>query len=233
MSKRSALIVITLALMIPACSTNTFQPPPAWALGDSPTLSGTITNLAEAKVEGTSLVVKAKIRKGSGEEKIIAEANVTAAGAFSLKLPGVSTLAADLEEITTTLPLQYTCTDVTLSPKTYKGILLSLFLYSNNQPVGGGGSLLYTNGDLIIGYVLLDRDVITKYKCSFETAKNDADLDLKKGWNSFLTVLFPGPKPAKTYSGVPDSSYTWLAPVEQIPAPSVVRNVAPGFALPY
>jgi hypothetical protein len=216
MTKYMTLVAITLASVLSAC-TNTSQPLPPSALGDSPTLSGTISNLAEAKLNGTALVVKAKIRTASGAEKVIAEGTVTASGAFSMKLPGSNTLAADLQDFTVTLPEQQTCTGVIADPKSYKGVYLSLFLYSNNQPVGG--SLLYTNGDVGVTYVFVDRNVVTKFSCSSDGAKTDFDFDLKKGWNSTLTVIFPGPNPSRTSSGVPDSSYQWLVLLEQNPVP--------------
>ena len=65
---------------------------PASALGDSPTIKGTIANLAKAELDTSALTIKAVINTKDSKEKVIAQGTVSSSGVFSIKLPGLSLL---------------------------------------------------------------------------------------------------------------------------------------------
>ncbi len=93
---KKLILAILLSMLLLSCSESTPPLPTTPALGDSPTLTGTIANLKEAKLEGENLVVKAVIYSSSlKKEKVIAQSTVNSSGIFSLNLPGISDIAND------------------------------------------------------------------------------------------------------------------------------------------
>jgi hypothetical protein len=215
------LMSISLILMLVACSTSTPKTPTS-DLGDSPTLTGTISNLAEVKggVDIASLKVQAEVYNSSlGQDKVIGESTVSASGAFSMKIAGMSTIANDLQEFAFTFGDD--CTDVLVEPKTFNEAVLEVKLYSKGQPVESNGEIFYANGELLGGqnqvdFVFADRNVVAKASCGSGNNKFDVDINYKKGWNTHITGLFPDGKRRGFYSGVPDSSYKWIIPVCKI-----------------
>ena len=216
MKQRSLLgLILTLSLLA-ACAKQATAPNGP-ALGDSPTLTGTISNLDEAEVEGTDLIVKIENANGS----VLAEGNVTIAGIFTIQLPGRQELEGELVEEDP----QDNCSSgaLTAEPKMYKSFGLKLVLYSNGQRVED--RLYYADGSLVGGqsetrYMFIDRDARVQGTCDTGVGIYSFELDMKEGWNSAILGLFPDGQSYGLRTAVPDSSFEWVIPVCQIGCPN-------------
>lgn len=214
--KRLALLGFILILSLLAACAKQATPPSGPALGDSPTLTGTIANLEEAEVTGTALVVKVENLNGS----VLAEGDVTAAGVFTVRLPGRQGLEGELVEEDP----QDNCSSGTLTaePKVYKSFGLKLVLYSDGQRVEE--QLYYADGPLIGGqsearYVFVNQDARVQGACDTGVGIYRFELDMKTGWNSAILGLFPDGQNFGLRTAVPDSSFEWVIPVCQIGCP--------------
>ena len=207
MNRQLYLSVVTVFVMFYGGSQSKVEAPDSSALGDSPTITGNISNLSEANLEGTTLTVKAELNPAPGTG-VIAEGNVAANGDFSIKLPGMATFEGDLQESV----FENTCPygTLTVTPETSKTVDLQLFLYSNDQRI----AQLYYVGETVDGelieasYTFSDRDVLNKGTCAWE----NFDVDMKKGWNTLIIGRFPDGETSGVRTAVPDSSFKWQIP---------------------
>ena len=208
MNRQLYLSIVTVLVILCGCSQNPVEAPNSSALGDSPTITGNISNLSDANLGGTSLKVKAELSSEPGTE-VIAEGNVAANGDFSIKLPGISTLEGDLRERD---PAADCASDtLTVTPEMYRGLGLRLILYSNNQYVE---QLIYANGPLVGGqnevfYTFSDRDISIEGPCDTGVGIYSYDVDMKKGWNTVILGRFPDGLRYGLRTAVPDSSFKW------------------------
>jgi hypothetical protein len=215
----SVLMFVCLA----ACTQESSKPKPESALGDSPTLTGKISNLSEAKLGGKTLTIKARINIFTPSEKILAEGTVAADGSFSLKLPGEAALTDSLVTITEeSQKVQCGSTPeftATVTPTSYKTInLATLELYGDGKLVA---ALYHANSINLappyseVQYVFVDRDVSMKGVCEFfVNSKTNINEDLRKGWNS--VIVGPDAKDSNALdirNAKPDASFRWFIPV--------------------
>lgn len=215
MNRQLYLSVVTVFVILCGCSQNPVETPNSSALGDSPTITGNISNLSDAGVGGTSLKVKAEIYSEPGP-KVIAEGDVAANGNFSIKLPGIATLEDDLFVIDPT----FDCVSdtLTVTPETFRGIgllgLRSFILYSNNQRVEEVfyASETVDGGQNAVHYIFSDRDIKIQGPCDTGMGIYSFDVDMKKGWNTIIFGVFPDGERFGLRTAVPDSSYEWQIP---------------------
>lgn len=182
---------------------------PASALGDSPTLAGTIANLDEGNFAYTRLEAKMG-RLTSEPEEVFAQGGVSDDGSFSLQLPGEAEVASHLFDAPTTLfgPGLEEC-DLSLLPAAYKTLgTPDVALYSDGEFVD---RLLQTSDPTgnFVYYVYVDRDVTITGPCPRGmSAGFSFDLDLRKGWNT-VVVYFAG---LAFHSEAPGAGYAWVVP---------------------
>ena len=203
------VLLLALLYLLSACAST---PDPTSALGDSPTIKGTIANLAKAELDTSALTIKALIGTNDSPEKVIAEGTVSSSGVFSIKLPGLSVLASDLVKTSTnSTTYLWPCTEVENTPKEYNGARLFLKLYSNGQPVEEG-YIFYGSEDQRnrVEYTFVDRDVVYKADCVIEDKTLNVNEKHKEGWNTVVATISSDEKQIKIFSGVPDSSFKWL-----------------------
>ena len=212
MNRQLYLCVVTVLVILCGCSQNKVETPNGSALSDSPTITGNISNLSEANLEGTSLKVKAEIGSDPGTN-VIAEGNVAANGDFSIKLPGIATLEGDLQEIEINPPQDepVECA-LTYTPEMYRRLGFRLKLYSNNQYVE---QLIHVNGPLVdeqneVIYTFSDRDVSIQGSCESGDGIYSYEVEMKKGWNTIISGPFPDGERYGLRTAVPDSSYKWV-----------------------
>lgn len=103
------------------------------ALGDSPTLTGTIQNLAD--VGATTGTLKLKAIAYGNDITDIAEGTVADDGSFSITLPGKSVMNALVAE--NPLLDGEACVPTTFTPNTTKGATLVLMLWDDVGELGG------------------------------------------------------------------------------------------------
>ena len=208
----SALIVCAL---LDAC-TNTSIPTtptqPGSALGDAPTLTGSVANLAEGDLAGKTLELYAGTdRDADGElapTEALVRATVAADGTFSLELPGEDVMTPHLVP-GGNLDFAPPACNVTSTPSTYRVATLDVALYADGEPVGG--NLVYANdpqtNEAYLRYV--DQNVTQKGGCtSGELSGLKVVMELRKGWN---TVVFSAPELAYRTQAL-DASYRWFIP---------------------
>ena len=224
MNRRLYLSVVTVLVILCGCSQNPVdtpnpietpkpvETPNGPALGDSPTITGNISNLSDANLGGTSLKVKAELIGSEPGTGVIAEGNVAANGDFSIELPGIATLEDNLYERDYGADCPYDT--ITAKPRKNRDVHLQLALYSNNQRVD---QLYYANGPLQGGqnevvYTFSDRDISIKGTCAWGKFSTSFDLDMKKGWNTVILGRFPDGERSGLRTAVPDSSFKWQIP---------------------
>ena len=210
MNRQLYLSIVTVLVILCGCSQNPIETPDSSALGDSPTITGDISNLGDANLGGTSLKVKAELLGSDPGPKVIAEGDVAANGDFSIELPGIATLEGDLRERDPAA--QCDSDTLTVTPEMYKGLDLRFRLYSNNQYVE---DLIHANGPLVGGqsevyYTFSDRDIKIQGPCDTGLGIYNFDVDMKKGWNTVILGRFPDGEKYGLRTAVPDSIYKWL-----------------------
>lgn len=181
---------------------------PASALGDSPTLTGTIADVADSKLSDTVLTIK--LGAVSGPMDVLVQAPVAADGSFSVQLPGEAEVTPYLFDARPTLfgPGPEEC-DLSISPAAYKTLGTPDFaLYSDGQLVD---RLLHTSdpNSNFVYYVYVDRNVTIMGACTEgESAGFTLDIDMRKGWNSVVVDFAV----LEIRSEKPSESYRWLLP---------------------
>ena len=164
---------------------------PASALGDSPTVTGTITNLGRGDFAGKALELKAGGFSAGPEDDVFATSPVADDSSFALRLPGEAELASLLIDATPELFGDLGC-DTTVTPEVFKlANAPNFFLYVDGQLAD---NVLQTSGtnltSTIVAYYYVDRDVTVTGTCvRGDFAGLETDIDMRKGWNTVVLNL--------------------------------------------
>jgi hypothetical protein len=183
---------------------------PASALGDSPTVTGTITNLRRADLAGKALELKAEGYSASPKDDVFAASPVADDGSFALRLPGEAEMTPRLVDATPELFGDPGC-DTTVTPEVFKlANAPNFFLYVDGQLAD---DVLQTSGtnltSTIVAYYYVDRNVTVTGTCAGgDFAGLETDIDMRKGWNTVVLDLT-----ALTYRNEDLSKgYRWVIP---------------------
>lgn len=183
---------------------------PASALGDSPTISGTILNLGRGNFSGKVLELKAG-QFTAGPEDVYATSPVEGDGSFSLQLPGAAEMAPKLmigrPEVFFGYPPE--C-DVTIAPKDFRlALAQDFFLFVNGQMMN---KVIQTReGDpyTLASHMYVDQDVRAVGSCVGGMLDGfEINIDLRSGWNLLVVDLT-----ALTYRNEdPGEGFRWVIP---------------------
>ena len=183
---------------------------PASALGDSPTVTGTITNLSRGDFAGKTLELKAAGFSASPKDDVFAASPVADDGSFALRLPGEAEMTPRLVDATPELFGDPGC-DTTLTPEVFKlANAPNFFLYVDGQVAD---DVLQTSGtnltSTIVAYYYVDRNVTVTGTCAGgDFAGLETNIDMRKGWNTVVLDLT-----ALTYRNEGLSKgYRWVIP---------------------
>jgi hypothetical protein len=163
---------------------------PASALGDSPTVTGTITNLGRGDFAGKALELKAGNFTAEPED-IFALSPVADDGSFSLQLPGEAEMTPRLVDATPELFGDPGC-DTTVTPEVFKlANAPNFFLYVDGQLAD---DVLQTSGtnlkSTIVAYYYVDRSVTVTGTCAGgDFVGLEINIDMREGWNTVVLDL--------------------------------------------
>ncbi len=168
-------------------SVNPSNAPPS-ALGDSPTITGTIANLGRGNFGEKALELKAGVFSAGTVDDTFATSPLTDDGSFSLQLPGeaemVSRLFNGRPEVFT-LP---NC-DTTITPESFKiAAAQDFILFVDGQLTDEVVQTSASDPDsTLVNYYYLDRDVTAVGTCAGgDFAGFKTDVDLRRGWNTVV-----------------------------------------------
>lgn len=164
---------------------------PASALGDSPTVTGTIANLGRGDFAGKALELKAGYLTAVPED-VLAASPVADDGSFSLQIPGEAEMTPRLFDGRPEIFLGGTLgCDVTLAPEVFKTASAQDFsLFVDGQLEEQVIQISASNPYILVVYLYVDRDVRATGACaSGDFAGLETDIDMRAGWNTVVLDL--------------------------------------------
>lgn len=208
-----------LAVLVSACGGGgggSGSTTPQTALGDSPTLSGTISNYVNQGFGDEPRVLRAILPVGEefDDVKVVARGQVTTTGAFTITLPGKATLGPELVGIDTLLG-EGCLQGVTVAPAGARASTLGLDVWAEGEvigvPVMHATGLTSEAGALAV-YLFTDTNVTLSGTAGAEcygvpSAGTAIDVKLVPGWNS---LVLKGTKSLRNEKPGPELSWLLL-----------------------
>lgn len=161
---------------------------PASALGDSPTIAGTIANLGRGDLAGKRLELAFGQFAAGPTDDTFASSPVADDGSFSLRFPGEAEMTGRLFDAGPQAFSLPGC-ETTVTPETFRlAGNLDFDLLVDGEPTAEVNRVRLDDPSLVeTFYLYVDRDVRVSGTCAGgDYAGLVTDIDLRKGWNTLV-----------------------------------------------